>query len=394
MLKIVRLTLVCLFALSLGTPALAYAHSPTPPWPPFCQEGSLPSHDPQYPADQLIIVCVPPPPYWNGQLVVYAHGYVPPQVPLALPVDELTLPDGTFVPELVLAQGYAFATSSYHKNGYAVEQARKDLNDLVNYVKRQVRPGSLQKVFIAGASEGGEVATMLIERYPDKYDGALALCGPIGGAPYQIQYLSDFRAVFDYFFPDVFPFGVTNVPPTEFLNWPNDVQAIARALALNPAATAQLFSVTGAAFDPLDPASTVTTAVGVLYYSIWGTNDLVAAANGMPYDNQSTVYYSPLVDNAALNAGVERVQADPRAQSYMRRYYQPTGELQRPMVTLHNTLDPAVPFQHEVIYGGLVAATGRSNFFTAFPVPTYGHCNFTADQVLMAFAYLVQQAGP
>src|SRR6266496_5954487 len=91
-------------------------------WPPVCQEGSLPSHDPKYPADQLIVICIPP--NWNGRLVIYAHGFVPPQVPLELPIDELTLPDGTpngtFVPNLFLAQGYAFATSSFRKNGAAV----------------------------------------------------------------------------------------------------------------------------------------------------------------------------------------------------------------------------------------------------------------------------------
>jgi hypothetical protein len=122
------------------------------------------------------------------------------------------------------------------------------------------------------------------------------------------------------------------------------------ALASDPRDS--LFSVTGAAIDPLDPNSTVTTAVGVLFYSIWGTNDLVAAANGMPYDNQSTVYYSPLVDNAALNAGVERVQADPRAQSHMRRHYQLTGPWRR--WSRCTTPRPAKPFQHEVISQRLV----------------------------------------
>jgi hypothetical protein len=204
--------------------------------------------------------------------------------------------------------------------------------------------------------------------------------------------------VFDYFFPDVLPGGVTDVPDDAYEHWESYyIPAIAGALASDPTTTAQLFSVTGAAVDPLNPATTVSTAVAVLYYGIWGTNDLVAVANGMPYDNQSTVYFSPLVDNVALNAGVERVQADPRAQSYMRRYYQPTGELQRPMVTLHNALDPAVPFQHEVLYSGLVAAAGRSSFLTVNPVPpaaTYGHCAFTAGEVGLAFQYLVQQAGP
>lgn len=384
--KLIRLTIACVIALSLGTPAVAYAQSP---WPPICQEGSLPSHDPQYPADQLIVICIPPD--WNGQLVVYAHGYVPVQALLALPLAELTLPDGTFVPNLVLSQGFAFAATSYHKNGYAVEQARKDLNDLVNYFKTQVLPGSLQKVYITGASEGGEIAALMIEHFPDKYAGALALCGPIGGGPYQVQYLSDFRAVFDYFFPTVFSFGVTDVPVNEFLNWPNDTQAIATALAVDPGATAQLFNVTGAALNPQDPSSAVTTAVGVLFYSIWGTNDLIATAGGMPYDNQSTIY-SGSFNDTALNAGVERVDADGRAQAYMRRFYQTTGELQRPLVTLHTTLDPLVPFQHEVIYSGLAAQAGNSNLLTVIPITRYGHCNFSAQEVLGAFGLLVQQA--
>jgi hypothetical protein len=57
-------------------------------WPPVCQESSLPSHDPKNPADQLIAICIPP--NWNGRLVIYAHGFVPAQAPLELPIDELT----------------------------------------------------------------------------------------------------------------------------------------------------------------------------------------------------------------------------------------------------------------------------------------------------------------
>src|SRR5512136_2533562 len=170
---------------SVGIPGKAYAQSP---WPPICQESSLPSHDPKYPSDQLIVICVPP--NWNGDLIMYAHGYVPVQSPLALPTNELTLPDGTFVPGIVLNMGYAFATTSYHKNGYAVDQARKDLNDLLQYFKTLVPLGSLHKVFMIGASEGGEITALLIEHYPDKYNGALAMCGPIGGATYQVQYMS------------------------------------------------------------------------------------------------------------------------------------------------------------------------------------------------------------
>ena len=374
-------------ALSLGAPVAAHAQSTLPP---FCQAGSLPGHDPKYPADQTILVCIPP--GWNGQLVMYAHGYVPAQAPLTLPA-ELFLPDGGLGPNvtMVLSQGFAFATTSYHKNGYAVEQARKDLNDLLNHFKKLVKPGSLKKVFLIGASEGGEIAALMIEHFPDKYAGALAMCGPIGGGQYQVQYLSDFRAVFDYYFPSVFPFGVVDVPEYAFLDWDTyATQTIPFAMASNPAATAQLYAVTGAALDPVDPTSVVKTADSILFYSIWATNDLIATAGGMPYDNRSTVYLDP-----SLNAGIERVQSDGRAQAYMRRFYQTTGDLQRPLVTLHNALDPVVPFQHEVNYSGLAAQAGNSALFTINPVnpaALYGHCNFTSDEVGAAFGYLVQQA--
>lgn len=229
----------------LGAPSVTHAQSP-------CQQDSL--------NGQLILICIPP--NWNGQLVVYAHGYVALQAPLALPLGELSV-DGQFVPDILLSLGFAFATSSYSKNGYAIEQGGNDLNALVDHFNL-IAPHPADKAFITGASEGGIITTMLLERFPEKYSGGLALCGPVGGMPRQIRYLSDFRIVFDYFFPDVFPFGAVDVPPDAFLNWDAYVQAIIAAILSNPDATNQLFSVTRAARDPLDPAnSAVTTAVGV-----------------------------------------------------------------------------------------------------------------------------------
>jgi hypothetical protein len=70
-------------------------------WPVGCQESSLPSNDPKYPSNQLILTCMPQ--NWNGQLVVYAHGYTPIQEPLSLPVDELTLPNGQTLPAAAMS---------------------------------------------------------------------------------------------------------------------------------------------------------------------------------------------------------------------------------------------------------------------------------------------------
>jgi pimeloyl-ACP methyl ester carboxylesterase len=397
--KSMFLTGVVVSALLLVTPNVTRAQDALPPG---CQEASLPSHDLKFPADQLILVCIPAD--WIGSLVLYAHGFVPPQAPLILPIAELTLADGTFVPSVLLAQGFAFATSSFHKNGAVTQQAAKDLGDLLNYFKSLVRHRllKLKKVFLIGASEGGLPVMRLIEQQPHKYDAALALCAPIGGASEQVQYAGDFRVVFDYFFPGVFtfppaalgeqPFGAFSVPEDAFLFWESDyVPRIRAAISNDPTVAAQLFNVTGAAVDPEDPSTAIETAVSLLFYSIWETNDIIATTGGIPYDNRSTVYVGS-ADDSALNAGVERVKGDRRARSYTRRFYQTTGELQRPVVTLHNRLDPIAPFQHEVNYSQLVATAGASDFLTEVPVEGYGHCDFTAEEIFRAFGLMVQQA--
>jgi pimeloyl-ACP methyl ester carboxylesterase len=328
--------------------------------------------------------------FWNGQLVVYAHGYVAPHEEVALPAGELGRFPGVI--ELLLSQGYAFATTSYSKNGYAVAQAEKDLNALVRYFKTKRLPNAslLEKVLIVGASEGGLITTMMVEKYPGIYDGGLAMCGPLGGLPAHIQYLGDFRVAFDYYFEDVFDFGfgMADVPDDAYLGWDSGYWPLAIstvvAQGLLSGATQQLFSVTGAPYDLYDPSpfptSYVSTTLQVLYYNIVGTPDMIATAGGIPYDNQDTTYIDPL-----LNEGVERVDSDGRARAYVRRAYQPDGKLKHPLVTLHNEFDPAVPYWHEEDYEALAAPSGM---LTQIRVPGYGHCEFTPQQVLSAFYVL------
>jgi pimeloyl-ACP methyl ester carboxylesterase len=370
-------------------------------WPPVCEESSLPSHDPKYPEDQLIIICIPPD--WNGQLVMYAHGYVPPQFALALPVNELTV-DGVFIPSAFIAQHFAFATTSFHKNGVAIEQGAKDLNRLLQEFKSIVPPHSLDKVYIVGGSEGGLIAVQLLEHFPGKYSGGLAVCAPLGGSSAFIKNVYDFRVVFDYFFPTVFtfppnqpdapPFGALDTPQDAFLFWESVyVPRIIAALSSNLPATAQLFTVTKAVVDPTNPTTTaIETAILLLAHPLFGANDLISTAGGIPYDNRSTTYIGS-ADDAALNAGVERFQSDGRARAYARRFYEPTGNLHDPLVTLHNLFDPVVPFQHEIEYSSRVAKRKRSDLLTLLSSPGYGHCEFTPEEVIQAFTLMVQQAG-
>jgi pimeloyl-ACP methyl ester carboxylesterase len=338
---------------------------------------------------QLTLVCVPQTAQWNGTLVIYAHGYVSPEKPLQLPLDELTqvMLGGTTVIGFLLGQGFAFATTSYSANGYAVENAQTDLNQVVAEASEALSAKPM--VILIGASAGGVIAVQQLERFPEIYDGGLSLCGPLGGMPYQIEYVGDFRVVFDHFFQDVFDFGVVDIPPNAYLYWLDYESDIQDVIPNDPGKTAQLFSVTEAARLAWEPVTGVETALSLLHFSVFSTDDVTAVAGGNPYGNQYT-RYAGSSDDQALNRQVERVSADPEAQEYLEMYYKPTGDLHVPLVTMHTLFDGVVPFHHEVMYREVAGGSGN---LTVLPVARYGHCAFTGEEVFGAFGLLLAKMG-
>jgi len=140
-------------------------------------------------------ICMPE--FWNRDLVVYAHSYVKPGEPVAVPEAQLTI-GGVSIAEVVTAWGYAFAVSSYRRNGLAILEGVDDLVELVSIFSEQY--GEPDRVILVGASEGGAITVLGVERHPDVFDGGRALCGPNGDFQRQIDYFTGFRAVFDSFF--------------------------------------------------------------------------------------------------------------------------------------------------------------------------------------------------
>jgi pimeloyl-ACP methyl ester carboxylesterase len=358
-------------------------------WPDDCQEAALPSNDPNHPDAQLILTCLPSD--FNGTLIIYAHGYVKPQEPLALP-EEFGEADVRELIEQLLNLGFGVATSSYHKNGYAIEQAEADLNDLVAHVE-SIEP-DVDAVYVIGGSEGALIATMLVEKYPETYVGGLALCGPLAGTSYQVAHLADVRVLFDYFYPEVFPFGVLDVPEDAPAQWEGPggyKDKIAAAIEADPGAIAQVFNVAGVACDTADHEVAANCAQNMLAYSVFGTNDLLQTAGGWPVSNLATEY-SGSADDASLNAGIERFDADAAASAYADLHYRPSGLLQRPLVTMHTTGDPGVPFRHELIYFNRAALLGTDDRLTVLPVERAGHCAFKAQEVVGGVAALLLNA--
>jgi pimeloyl-ACP methyl ester carboxylesterase len=328
---------------------------------------------------------------WNGQLVLYAHGIVDPQEPIALPTDS----GFTELRDALVQEGFAVGYSSFAANGYAIAEGVRDTDQLRSVFAKLV--GEPAKTFLVGVSLGGAVVLDLAESFPKRYDGVLPMCGLIGGSILEVEYVGNSRVLFDYFFPGVIPGTLLHTPLLPYdpsSTTPNVGLAVAAALitGLNPQAspslpTLQLADALG--LEAASPTEVITGLVEVLGFDVRYLNDLLVRTNlASPYDNQY-VLYTGAINDRALNEGVERVEGTKEGFEYLLRYYQPTGRVEIPTVTLHTTRDPLVPYWHEAVYRYLATWQHREGLLVQQSVNRFGHCEFEASEVVHAFSGLV-----
>ena len=345
---------------------------------PGCRDATLPS-------TALYRVCFPQ--NWNGDLVVYAHGYVAAGEPLALPDDQV---GGQSVSQVVNALGYAYATTSYRSNGLVADLAVDDVAELVSEVRARFRPDP-SRTFVVGFSEGGLVAALAAERRPVFMNGVLAACGPVGDFAAQIDYFGDMRVLFDYFFPGVIPGDPMAVPDSVRTAWETKyAPAVAAALEADHDRTLELLTVAGAPHGSADLPAASATVLDALWYDVFALPDATRRLGGQPYENVGRTYQGSS-DDAALNAGVTRVTADPNGRAGLASF-ETAGNLAVPLVTLHTTRDPVVPEAQSVRYGEKIAAGGAGGLLAQRTVDRYGHCAFQAAELFDAFDALLQLA--
>ena len=364
----------------------AQAQTPVLPAVPLaCEDGDQPG-------GARYRICLPAG-FWNGDLVVYAHGYVSPNAPIGLPEDQLTI-GGVSIADVVTFQGYAFAASSYRRNGLSILEGIDDLVELVELFA--AKHGTPRRVLLTGVSEGGAITVLALERHPEVFDGGLALCGPYGDFQRQIDYFTDFRTVFDHFFPGVIPGTPITIPNELLTTWETTYYSTTvKPLLLAPASAltmTQIVSVTGAVVDATAfPTSTEATFDRLLWYNVISTNDAKTQLGGNPFGNLTRTYTGAL-DDAALNQGVFRTAADPAATTAIQQQYETTGRLRVPLITLHTLRDDITPYWHTTAYAQKVITAGSELLYEHRAVDAFGHCNFTLSDVQGAFAALTARA--
>ena len=320
---------------------------------------------------------------WNGSLVLYAHGDVLTESPVTLPAE------ADLIVSLLAPQGFAVAFSSFSENGWAVKDGAQRTHQLIGiFTSKFGRPS---RNYVAGGSMGGLIAIKLVETFPGEFAGALPACAVAGGSRRQFDYAANVRVLFDFFYPNVLPGSAAELPPGTNIPLQIVAPAIA-AMTANPAGAATIASLAQTPVPFATPAELIQSIVTALTANAVNLIQVLPLTNGHPFfDNRSTIYTGPLPPGviAAINAGVERFDAAPNALEYLDHYYEPSGNLDVPMLMLSDSRDPIVPGFHQIAYLDAVNASGRQDLLVQRQVPAYGHCVFTPAQLGGAFADLI-----
>ena len=321
---------------------------------------------------------------WNGDLVLYAHGFRGTGL-------ELTVSNPR-IRQFLVDHGYAWAASSYSTNGYDVRQGVKDTHALGERFNGLV--GQPRRTYFTGHSMGGHITGVAIEQYPKAYAGALPMCGVMGDNEL-FDYFLDFNLVAQALagMPAQFPFpadyDTAVVPAVKAALGP------AYPFALNAAGVALAGVVQNISGGPRPGFATSFAAWGNFLFTVGVTGGDIGVAPGNVQDNHDTVYQidaDPALSptEIALNAAVLRVTQDPqgRRPNGLANIPAISGRLPIPVLSLHTIGDLFVPFSMEQLYARRVAAAGASDRLVSRAYRDHGHCGFAVPEEEAAFAAL------
>jgi pimeloyl-ACP methyl ester carboxylesterase len=325
---------------------------------------------------------------WNGDLVVYAHGYRGTGL-------ELTVSNPP-IRDYLLSQGYAWAASSYRANGYVPGVGAKDTHALIGEFRGRV--GNPDQVFITGHSMGGHVTGVAIEQWPRAFAGAVPMCGVMGDTEL-FDYFQDTYLLAEHFA------GSTPVIPTpeDYYSSNSHVATFTSLGYFGPALSPggedykdSIEQLTGGERPTFEQG--FFGGVGAFFPFLFQS-----AGTGDERGNIGTVYQldgDPALgpDEVALNDAIPRVDALPQTRhpNGLGRFPGSENDSPRingtfsiPVVSMHTLGELFVPFHMEQIYAGRAAANGNDDLLVVRAIRDTGHCGFTLTEQIQAFADMV-----
>lgn len=306
------------------------------------------------------------PTHWNHVLVVHSHGGPSLKAPAPQdPVSDLRRFSVT------VAEGFAWAGSSYRHAGYGVRDAAQDTDNLRQiFWAKFTRP---RYTLLHGQSWGANVAAKTAELFgADRsgkpvYDGVILTSGVLGGGTLSYDFRADLRVVYEYLCHNHPAPGEPAYPLWQGL--PEDSKLTPRELdaRINACTGVNLPETARSAAQKRALANIVAvlhiperTLVAHMNWATFIFHDLVHRQlhDENPFSNIG-VHYSGSDDDAALNATVQRFAADSHGVRDLAFDSNLSGVLTAPTLTLHAEDDPTAFVELESVFHDTVARAGR-----------------------------------
>jgi pimeloyl-ACP methyl ester carboxylesterase len=316
---------------------------------------------------------------WNGELVLFAHGFVASAGPTG---STLRVGNHRFREHLV-KEGFAWAASSYRCNGYVPGQGLVDTMALSDRFKQSNDNRAPQRTYLTGESMGGHVTLLGMQEFPTAFDGGLAMC-PAG--PELFDYYAAMSAAAEVvtglqFHADTLQQDAMKM--AELLGKPPEYTEKGRQLAsiqLQVSGGPRPFAADGLASRFL---ANMATSAAALAGSTTPSNRAVDTAH-IKYSIGDGLGLTA----EAINSRARRKTGDPEVRSANGPYEEIVpfdGRIERPLVTMHGTGDLYVPIFLEQTLKRAVAAAGNDRLLVQRVYRIGAHCQFSEREMTRAF---------
>jgi pimeloyl-ACP methyl ester carboxylesterase len=290
--------------------------------------------------------------------------------------------------------------------------------------------GQPKRTIAWGHSLGGIITAGLIQTFPDRFSGALPMCGVLAGGVATWNTALDAEFAFQQLIdPSVQVVNIT-IPPTDPTQNLKGAEAAAGAAQADTTGKGEARLALVAAlgdtpgwFTPLsaEPAANDFTAQEANQFA-WESQvdfpfafflraELEGRAGGNPSWNTGVNYFRDLAKSSdfaevkalykaaglSLHSDLEtlnnasRISADPSAVSYLEQNITFNGKLPGPVLTMHTTGDGLVVNQNEQAYASVVRRADDPSLLRQIFVHRAGHCAFTPAETVTAANVLVQR---
>lgn len=314
---------------------------------------------------------------WNGELALYAHGFVASTGERGLQLRVQNSP----IRERLIAEGVAWAASSYRCNGYVPGQGLLDTMALTDLFTKFNSGRAPTRVYLTGTSMGGHVTVLGMHAFPRTFAGGLAMCpaGPelfdffaaVGGAA---EVVTGTKVSLDTMQADVAKMGQMLGTPPNLTERGRQLASVEIQISGGP----RPFAVEGLASRFLQNINPAAIAGGTTpaNRAVMTTHIKYSIEDGLGLSADT------------LNARARRKAYDGAfrgAKSPYRELVPFDGKLERPMLTMHGTGDLFVPIFLEQVLKRAVVKSGKQKLLAQRIYRIAGHCGFNQAEMIKSF---------